>query len=153
MRASDPALDRLRIVLDREPAVRLAYLFGSRASGRAGPRSDWDVAAVLRGCEGWEALALADRIQSALGGPVDLIDLAGAPIELAARVVSEGLLVLERSAAERVEFEARTLSLAHDMSPLLERVRREILEDRPHDRAVERHRATLGAARGVRGPT
>jgi predicted nucleotidyltransferase len=142
---------RLAALLAAREEVRLAYLFGSRASGRAQVGSDWDVGVVLGvGTPPERRLEIAAALGAELGEPVDVVALDRAPIEFAARVVCEGKILFERSVAERVEFEARTLARAHDLAPLLARQRREILEGGPHDRAVERYRAALGAARRVR---
>ena len=48
----DTTFERLRAraeeVVRREPAVEAVVLFGSRARGTAGPRSDWDIAVIER---------------------------------------------------------------------------------------------------------
>jgi predicted nucleotidyltransferase len=148
----DP-MRRLRERLAGERDLRLAYLFGSRATGRAAPGSDWDVAVLFeRGADPRRRLALAEALREALGAPVDLVSLERAPVEFATRVVRDGVLLVARSEAERVEYEAMVLARASDLAPLLERQRREILEGGGHDRAVERYRAALGAPRGLRGP-
>jgi predicted nucleotidyltransferase len=73
----DPALERLRSALAGNALVRLAVLFGSRASGTARPSSDFDVGILphdpsfaLR-----DELALSSVLSGAVGGEVDLVRL------------------------------------------------------------------------------
>jgi predicted nucleotidyltransferase len=149
-----PPAERLAAALAAEPDVRVAYLFGSRAEGRAAEGSDWDVAVLLeRGAPFERAVALGDTLRATLGEPLDLLSLERAPIELAIRVVLTGRLLHARSEAERVDYEATMMARGHDLAPLLERQRREILEGSPHDRALERYRAALAKARRLHDET
>lgn len=144
----DPREQALRDALAAERDVVVAWLFGSRARGDAHRASDWDVAVKLAPCaDPWRRIALGSALSAALGEPVDLIDVDRAPIELAAHAICDGRLVFERDVYERVETEARILARAHDLAPLLRWQREALLEETDHDRAVERYRATLGAAR------
>ena len=50
----------VRDILERHPEILVAYLFGSRARGTAGPMSDYDFALqIVDGVDGFE---LASRI-------------------------------------------------------------------------------------------
>jgi hypothetical protein len=95
-------------------------------------------------------LELADELSAAVCGPVDLVALGRAPIELVERVLREGVLLYAASTYERVEFEASRLALASDLAPMLREQRREIVAGGPHDRAMDRYRTALAAARRVR---
>lgn len=75
LRAHWPLLATLREVLRKQRNVRLAVLIGSGARGALGPGSDLDLVVELADA-GWRAGdRLADRLASAAGRPVDLIDL------------------------------------------------------------------------------
>jgi predicted nucleotidyltransferase len=72
-----PVLERLRFTLAGSTLVRLAVLFGSRASGTARPSSDFDVGIVphdprfsLR-----DELALSSALSGVVRGEVDLVRL------------------------------------------------------------------------------
>lgn len=95
--------------------VRLAWVFGSRVSGRARVDSDLDIAVRFdAGLEpgGREAArrrlvaALSDEL-GALGERADVVDLDRADGAVAFEAVRRGDLALARSEAERVDAVAR----------------------------------------------
>ena len=139
--------DAIAQELARHPDVRLAYLFGSRANGRATPGSDWDIAVLLdRGGAPGRPLELAGLIEERLGMRCDVVSLNESPIEFSSRVILEG----QRLSVQRedpVEYEANILARASVQRPLLERQRREIVEGNAGGRAVERYRKALGTTR------
>jgi len=66
----------LKQVLAEHGGVRLAILFGSRATGRARAHSDLDLAVQMSApLDAADKVALIERIAQATGMPVDLIDL------------------------------------------------------------------------------
>ena len=87
--ALPPVEQRLRDVLDREPTLRWAYLFGSAARGEA--FRDLDVAVMLaadaRGAVPLGRVA-ARAEEAAAGVPVDVVDLASAAPALAGRIAA-----------------------------------------------------------------
>jgi len=118
---------RLARGLRAEPAVRLAWLFGSRARGAARPDSDIDVAVLVDdACAAGPGAVKATLFQliGALGRAVrsdrlDLVLLNRAPPLLRHRVVRDGVLLHARSEAERVRFVRRTLREYLDFEPRL----------------------------------
>jgi len=107
----DPVLQAIRGLVEAEPGVRFAYLFGSRAGGRPGPLSDYDVAVFVR--KGTDLfrfrLAFLEKLGIAAGNaPVDLVILNQAPPVLAHRVLCTGKVIKEARSA-RVPFETRVL--------------------------------------------
>jgi predicted nucleotidyltransferase len=103
-------LERIRGVLDRRGDVRLAYVFGSVAHGRARPRSDVDVAVLFMGDAKPGVMdVLTEDLEDAAGRRVDLIDLGTAPPLLAHQVVSTGTCIVCRHPGERAAFETRTV--------------------------------------------
>lgn len=93
-------MESLRETLARFPGVRLAMLFGSRATGRERPDSDVDLAVV---CPEGDRYALASALTDAIGRDVDLVDLSRAGVPLLEEVLRDGVLVHEgeRGAAAR----------------------------------------------------
>jgi uncharacterized protein len=120
------------------PDLVFAYLFGSRASDRAGPHSDIDVAVYLdEGAElGSRRLEIAGALARHLGtDDVDVVVLNGAPIALAGRVLSHRRVIVDRSPFVRHRYESLTV--------------REFLDFRDFEhRLLERR-----FARGRQGPT
>lgn len=92
----EPPIDaQLRQVLARYPAVRLAYLFGSLASGRARPDSDLDLAVLAERPLAPEAkMALIEALAHRFGRPVDLVDLAQVGEPLLGQILLHGRRLL-----------------------------------------------------------
>ncbi len=128
-------LDAIRSLLGGREDVRLAYVFGSVASGQVHPTSDLDVAVLFAGDPKPAMLdQLTEDLEDAAGRPVDLVDLAKAPPLLAHRIVSTGSCIVCRRAAERATFETRTVMRYLDSAHL-----RKIQHAYLHERAKERH--------------
>lgn len=111
--------DRVQVVL-REHGVVVAYLFGSRADGTAHDGSDHDVAVLFdREATLGEVGALQAALVGVLGTPVDVIELDRASLELRARVVQRGRLLLSVDEPRRVAFETATRSRWFDYRPVM----------------------------------
>jgi predicted nucleotidyltransferase len=127
-------------------AVLLVYLFGSRAVGRAGPGSDYDLGILLNRREDSPArrARLHHELVVILGTPaVDVVILNQAPPELAFAVI-QGQLLYERDLATRVEYEAYVMGRYYDYLPYLRAQRREILAGEDHGTRIQRYREALG---------
>jgi uncharacterized protein len=87
--------------------VAVAYLFGSRAEGTAGPTSDHDVAVLFASAE--PALDATVRLAADLAGvlatDVDVVDLDRAELELRGHVAERGRLLHSADEIRRVRFE------------------------------------------------
>lgn len=130
-------------VLATRPEVLAAYVFGSTASGRTHSTSDVDVGvlvspAVMRRDPSTYRLNLMADLGAALRTfDVDVVLLNTAPPALAQNVVCRGTVVSERSRADRVRFQVRTLNRFLDTQPI-------------RDLALEqlKHRYAKGRGRG-----
>lgn len=111
-----------------DEGIVAAYLFGSVARGEDTPRSDVDVAVLHRRAPPPTLDALPLRLEGelerALGRRTDVISLHLASVDLCARVLRDGVLVLDREPAARIEFEVRTRNAWFDLQPVLRRYRR-----------------------------
>jgi uncharacterized protein len=120
---------RERFEQDERPVVAV-YLFGSEARGTARPGSDVDVAvlyaAAPRTLES-QPFDVEDDLRGALGRPVQVTVLNGAPPDLVHRVLRDGRLVLERDRAARVRFEVASRNEYFDLKPVLDRYRRTVV--------------------------
>lgn len=95
-------VDRLQDVFAQEPDVELAVLIGSRATGTAVDRSDWDIA--IQWCRHMplaEQIGQAESLRRRLAGTlgvedrdIDLIDIPGARLAMRA-VIAEGGIALK----------------------------------------------------------
>ena len=94
--------------LSEYPFVQAAYLFGSRARGRAGDKSDVDLALVCaKKVSGWERLEMENRISNILGFDVDLVIFHQAGVLLQHKILQHGKLVYEINRRERIRQETR----------------------------------------------
>ncbi len=73
-----PLLRTLRAALRTEPSVRLAVLFGSFATGRAGERSDVDLLVRLVNPSARRVAELTGRLEERIGRDVQLVRLQDA---------------------------------------------------------------------------
>ena len=130
----------------KEAFIKLAYLFGSRASSIEGPISDYDIALLYSKLQPFALrYKLAHQLAAILSADhVDLVVLNFAPIELRYSVIATGIVVYEESVEERVEYEALTLSLYGDYLPVLRNQRKAILEESNNEAGIQRYRAALG---------
>ncbi len=110
---ADPVEERLRTaapVAFEGSGVVFAYLFGSRATGRARPDSDVDVAVYLDPPPRdplAEALALAARLEDASGvGGIEVVVMNDAPLPLLGRILRERIVLYSRDEPARVAFES-----------------------------------------------
>lgn len=115
----------LQRLLAEEPHVELAVSFGSRASGRARPTSDVDLGVrFAAGVSPSERVALANRLERALGAPLDLIDLDEAPPLLRMEMARAGVVVKEAAPGSWASFRARAMLDWWDFAPYARRIQR-----------------------------
>ena len=118
---------RLRALLEQEADIRLAILFGSLAKGRETAASDIDIAiAKERPLTVADKMALIETLASALGRPVDLVDLRTVGEPLLGRILTEGERILVRDERLLAELIKKHLFDSADFLPLRQR----ILEER-----------------------
>ena len=114
---------------DRDPAGEIAvYLFGSVARGDDRPGSDVDVGILYRHdppatFEGLP-LRLEGEIERRLGRATQVVTLNTAPADLRARVLRDGILLLDRDTSARIRFEVQTRNEWFDLQPILREYRR-----------------------------
>lgn len=106
----------------RAAGVSVAYLFGSRSRGQSRPDSDADLAVLLRDPEAELPFLAEAGLAARLAGvlDVDAVDITvvdKAPLEVRARVVREGQVVLDDDAVRRVRFEVDSQSRWFDVAP------------------------------------
>lgn len=116
-------LEGLREILTSDARVAYALVFGSAAHGRPGPHSDVDVALGLAQGAKLDLLqlgALAARLETEAGRPVDLVLLGEAPPGLAYRIFRDGRPLLVRDAAALAARKARAILEYLDFQPFEE---------------------------------
>ena len=138
-RAYNPDMDRAAIVErlsgflaeSTEADLAAAWLYGSFARGDARPGSDIDVAVLHRHAPAatFEALPLRleGEIERLLRRTTQVVALSRAPADLRARVLRDGVLLIDPSF--RIRFEVQTRNEWFDLQPILREYRR--MEKRP----------------------
>ena len=108
--------------------VVAAWLFGSFARGDARADSDVDVAVLSRHTPAatFEALPLRleGEIERLLQRTTQVVVMNGAPADLRARVLRDGVLLVDRDPSFRIRFEVRTRNEWFDLQPILREYRR-----------------------------
>lgn len=108
--------------------VVAAYLFGSVARGDDAAGSDVDLALLYRRDPpptfAALPLRLAGDVERLLGRHADVVTLNTAPVDLCARVLRDGVLLLDRDPSRRIAFEVRTRNAWFDLQPVLRSYRR-----------------------------
>lgn len=105
---------KLSRFLAGHPSVRLAYLFGSVASGRQTQESDVDVAVLFDGGYTYDTVVhLQGALTDLLRREVDLVALNDCN-PLVAKAATEGILVWCRSKLEPLYYRAQADREAHD---------------------------------------
>ena len=133
----------------------LVYLFGSRAEGRAGAGSDYDLGILLdRGQDspGRRARLSHDLTVILETAAVDVVYVNQAPPELAFAVI-QGRLLYERDLATRVEFEAYVMGRYYDYLPYCGRSAGKFCPERATGTefsGIERRLDELSARFGIR---
>ena len=124
-------IERLSGFFAESPAaadVAAAWLFGSFARGDARAGSDVDVAVLSRHppaatFEGLP-LRLEGEIERLLRRTTQVVVMNRAPADLRARVLRDGVLLVDRDPSLRIRFEVRTRNEWFDLQPILREYRR-----------------------------
>jgi predicted nucleotidyltransferase len=122
--------DRIRTILESDPRIAYAIVFGSIARGTAHAHSDVDVAVGLCAGVRLSALDVGDliaQLESAVRRDVDLVLLHEAPPALAYRVFRDGRVLFERDRAARVERQTRAILEHLDFKPIEDLFTRAVL--------------------------
>lgn len=94
-----PDLSLIKKALSKYPAIQLAIVFGSVATGKANFDSDLDLAVDFgRPMKQHEKMQLISELAETLGRPVDLIDLCTAGIPLLRQILTKGKRILGNNA-------------------------------------------------------
>jgi predicted nucleotidyltransferase len=114
-------IEAARRVLEAEPRIAYALVFGSAAQGDARPPRDLDLAVGLADGVTLSVRDLGDlvsRLERATGAPVDLVLLEEAPPAVAYRVFAGGRVIVERDRAAMVARKARAIVEYLDFKPI-----------------------------------
>lgn len=137
-------LAKLRGAVARGPAVRLAVLFGSQATGKAVTHSDVDVgfAPVDGQLPMAEELAFASALSAVTGTEVDLVRLDHAPPILGLEIARSGVCVYEAEPGAFAAWRAAAMSRWIDFDEMIA----------PHRERFLQRLARRAAPRSLRSP-
>jgi predicted nucleotidyltransferase len=124
-------IDRLRAVLEVDPRITYALVFGSRGRRSAHRGSDVDVAIGLAPGSRLSAREVGDlvsRLETVAGSPVDLVILDEAGPGVAYRAFRDGRPVITRDARALTERRARAILEYLDWKPIEKEFTRAALE-------------------------
>lgn len=114
-------IKKIRDALCSEPSVVLAYLFGSRAKGVGGSRSDWDIAVYFTesalNADPWHDFVIGGELSRIVSAEVQIIVL-NRPMSplLGFEILKKGDLLVSRDDDLRLDYENRILRAYYDWS-------------------------------------
>lgn len=115
-------LTALRQLLEAHPEIELAVVFGSTVTGKAGPRSDVDLAIRLSSSPGpWALGGLAMEVERATGRRADIVLFEPSLSTLLRHEISKGML-LKGSREDWIEFRRRTFREWREFEPRFHRI-------------------------------
>ncbi len=111
----------------KRPEIIAVYLFGSRATGKAGPLSDFDLAVLVdpAGYDdkqyryGYQAFLLTELMRILGTAELDVVILNEAPPLLKFQVINRGEVIYYRSRSEMLDFHVRAFNEYQDFKPML----------------------------------
>ena len=123
----DVVVEALRHYFASRDGVAAAWLFGSVARDRHGPRSDIDVGVLFTEAPpstlGSPVFVVEGDLEALLGARVQVVAMNGAPCDLVHRVLRDGVLVAENNRSARIGFEVRARNEYFDLEPMRRRYR------------------------------
>ena len=103
---SASALDKIEKFARSNDVIVAAYVFGSSAAGKERPKSDIDIAIMIRGSMGsFERVQIETELSNLLGKDIDLVVFSLASPLLQHQILKYGRIVYEADARERVRQE------------------------------------------------
>lgn len=134
-------MDTLRKYFQKNANVELAYLFGSRATGKSSPTSDYDIGIKLKQLIGLdEKYFIEVDLRNLLNThSLDLIIMNEAPLVLNYNII-KGKCIYAVDRQTRIEIEANILSRYFDYLPVLREHCSDILRTARDEQQVQRNR-------------
>ena len=119
-------LEQVKAIITSHPEIKLAYLFGSQATGNVGPMSDYDFAIYIDGLNSKERFDLKINLMTAISSilKTDAIDVViindlDMP-ELAYDIIKEGIMIHEQE-PYKILVEPHILNQYFDFHTMLKR--------------------------------
>jgi predicted nucleotidyltransferase len=119
----DPLIEVVNLVLAAGPPLRLAVLFGSRATKKARPDSDVDIAIIPRDAkfQFGDEMKLASELSKRLRQQIDLVRADQASTLLRFKIAKEGVMLMSAPAYEWTRFRATAAAEHAEIVDMLER--------------------------------
>ena len=109
-------VSQIEKALSKDKNIKLAYILGSVASGRAGKNSDFDLAIVVENTDQADYRRIYDLvfpIKFSKDLDLSIVDKSSSPLFLF-QIISTGQCVYQRSEEEKISFEAYVLKNYYD---------------------------------------
>ncbi len=120
----------LRKHLQSHKEILFAYLFGSRATGKARPNSDVDIAVYLsekilaKKKLDWQLSMMAELRPILRTDAIEIVVLNEAPLVLRYEIVSKGKILVKADPSRELDFRLRTWNEYVDTAPMRAMFRR-----------------------------
>ena len=118
-------LNILKEVLEKDEDILFAYLYGSLVFNSIHPESDIDITVYLKPSDIKEYIKKEEELLATLvtklhNDKIDLRILNTSPFLLQYNIIKEGIPILIRDEAERVDFETRVMNRFFELKPHLD---------------------------------
>jgi len=145
-------MNKLNQYFQNSDTVLLAYLFGSQASGRIGPMSDYDIGIYTAQQINFDQKYFmeVDLRKILKAQALDLVVMNEAPLALNYNIIC-GKCIYCADQETRVEYEADILSRFFDFLPTLKLHYQDILNTVKNERQIQRNRNALGETEKLLG--
>ena len=118
-------VERIKKILENDPAIQQAILFGSYAKGTQTKRSDMDLGIQLKEpMTSKQKMAYLGKIQNYIDADLDLVDLLRVGQPLLSQIMKYGKR-LKGSSLQYAELAIKNVNTAQDFIPLIERMMKE----------------------------
>lgn len=126
MTAEKDQMQKISQFCRQHPEIIAAYLFGSRAVGKAGALSDLDLAFLIdyslirnKYRYGYHAYLVSELINLLSTNDVDVVILNEAPPFLKFQVINRGKVIFCRSEREKLAFHVKAFNEYQDFRPFI----------------------------------
>ncbi|KMT64719.1 type VII toxin-antitoxin system MntA family adenylyltransferase antitoxin [Catenovulum maritimum] len=119
-------IERLKEILNQQPELEIAILYGSAVNGKMRPDSDVDIAVLFnQPLNTSQKLTLASQLEKQLNRSIDLTDLSNLNGTILKQVLSKGVVLIENDKDAKEKLISKMIYNQADMMPYVIRTLKE----------------------------
>lgn len=119
-------IERIKEILNQQPELEIAILYGSAVNGKMRPDSDVDIAVLFnQPLNTSQKLTLASQLEKQLNRSIDLTDLSNLNGTILKQVLSKGVVLIENDKDAKEKLISKMIYNQADMMPYVIRTLKE----------------------------